>query len=261
MNSAATGMEAFQFNLDTIANNLANAGTTAFKRSRADFEDLFYENLKLPGLLDNQGQLTPVGISVGLGTRVQGTAVDFRNGALLDTAAQLDLAIVGDGFFQIQDGSQILYTRAGNFSVNANGELVVQSSDRGRLLEPAITIPSDATSVSVSSDGIVTVLQPGSTNATQVGQIQLARFVNPQGLLHMGQNMFSATDASGSPLIGNPGLEGRGTIRQGFLEASNVEPVRELVELIKTQRNFELSSQTVQAADQMLQLVANLRRF
>ena len=261
LHTAATGMEASQFNLDTIANNLANAGTTAFKRTRVNFEDLFYDQIKLPGAQDLQGRLTPIGIAVGLGTRVAGTEVDHSEGNLLDTGQPLDLAIVGNGFFQVQDGTQLLYTRAGSFSLNADGEIVLASADRGRLLEPAITIPNDATAITISGDGSISVLQPGQTTATQVGQIQTVRFINPQGLIQQGENLFAQTDASGNALIGTPGLEGRGLIRQGFLEASNTEPVRELVDLIKTQRNFELNSQVIQAADQLLQLIANLRRF
>lgn len=261
MHTAATGMEAFEFNLDTIANNLANAGTTAFKRSRVNFEDLFYEHYKLPGTQDQVGKLTPTGISLGLGTRVGGTQLDFNNGNLIQTGGELDLAIVGDGFFQVQDGSQILYTRSGTFTKNSEGQLVMASAERGRLLEPAITIPIDAVEISVSADGIVSVLQQGSQQMTQVGQIETVRFVNPQGLLQRGENLYAASDASGAAQVGAPGLEGRGMLRQGFLEASNVEPVRELVDLIKTQRNFELNSQVVQASDQLLQLVANLRRY
>ena len=259
--SAATGMEAFEFNLDTIANNLANAGTTAYKRSRVNFEDLFYEHFKLPGALDLQGKPTATGIALGLGTRVASTQLDFAEGNLQQTGGELDIAIVGDGFFQVQDGTQILYTRSGTFTRNANGEVVLASADRGRLLEPAITIPSDALEVSISGDGIVSVLQQGSSQLTQIGQIQTVRFVNPLGLIQRGENLYAPSDASGAPLIGDPGLEGRGLLRQGFLEASNVEPVRELIDLIKTQRNFELNSQVVQAADQMLQLTANLRRY
>ena len=261
LNSAATGMEATQTNLDTIANNLANAGTTAFKRSRVNFEDLFYQHLKLPGLQDAQGQLTPVGISVGLGTRVQSTTVDHNIGSLLQTGAELDVAIVGDGFFQVQDGAEILYTRAGNFSLNANGELVMASADRGRLLEPAITVPQDAEEITISAGGLVAVRRTGQQQLEEVGQIEITRFVNPQGLIQRGENLYSESAASGAPLTGIPGLEGRGALRQGFLEASNVEPVRELVDLIKTQRHFELNSQVVQVADQSLQLIANLRRF
>ncbi|MCA9116880.1 MAG: flagellar basal-body rod protein FlgG [Planctomycetaceae bacterium] len=261
MHSASTGMSASLTQLDVIANNLANASTTAFKRSRVNFEDLYYEHMRLPGAQDSQGKLSPTGISVGLGTRVAATAADHREGSLLETGNQLDLAITGDGFFKVQDGTSILYTRSGAFSVNADGDMVMQSADRGRLIEPAISIPQDATEISISSDGIVSVLQPGSSSLTQVGQIQTVRFVNPQGLLQQGENLYAATDASGTPLEGNPGLEGRGLVRQGFLEQSNVEPVRELVDLIKSQRHFEMNSQVIQAADQLLQLVANLRRF
>lgn len=261
LQTAATGMEGFLFNLDVIANNLANSGTTAFKRSRTNFEDLFYEHLKLPGTLDQLGNPTPMGVAVGLGSRVASTEMDFKEGSLIETGQQLDLAIVGDGFFQVQDSAEILYTRAGTFSKNADGQIVMASADRGRLLEPSITIPNDAIEITISGDGIVSVLTPGVTTLTQVGQLQTATFINPQGLLQRGENLYSATDASGTPLIGNPGLDGHGSLKQGFLEASNVEPVRELVDLIKTQRNFELTSQAVNAADQAMQLVANLRRI
>ena len=261
LNSAASGMDALQYKLDTISNNLANAGTNGFKRSRANFEDLFYQQLKMPGQLDSQGLPSPTGIAIGVGTRLQSTQVDYRTGSLLDSGGDLDVAIVGDGFFQINDGTQILYTRSGNFSMNANGDLVMGSADRGRLLEPAINIPQGATDVSISPEGIVSALQPPSTQSQQLGQIQLARFINPQGLIQKGENLYAVSDASGSPQTVNPGLEGAGVLRQRFLEASNVEPVRELVDLITTQRNFELNSQIVQVADQQLQLVANLRRY
>ncbi len=207
------------------------------------------------------GQLTPTGIALGLGTRVRSTAVEFTEGNLEATNQQFDIAIVGNGFFQVQDGTQTLYTRAGNFSVNDQGQLVLQSADRGRLLQPPIQIPLDTVEVTISSDGNVSVLQAGQTTQNLIGNITTAYFINPQGLLQKGENLYSATNASGFPLIGQPGLEGRGLLRQGFLESSNVEPVEELVDLIKTQRNFELNSQVVQAADQTLQLTANLRRF
>ena len=254
-------MEAFQFNLDVLANNLANAGTTGFKRGRVNFEDLYYERLKSPGVQDSLGNLTPAGIDVGLGTRVASTVSDFASGNIAQTENPYDMAIVGDGFFQIQDGTEIMYTRAGNFTVNADGSLVMASADRGRLLEPQITVPPDAEQVSINSEGFVVAKIAGQQEMTQLGQIELVRFINNQGLLHRGENLFSATEASGPPLVGAPGQEGRGQLRQGFLEQSNVEPVRELVDLIKTQRNFELNTQVVQAADQMLQLTANLRRF
>ncbi len=261
IHTAGTGMQGYLFNLDVVANNLANAGTTAFKRSRTNFEDLFYEHIKLPGAQDNQGALTPTGVAVGFGSRVQSTEVDHGEGSLLQTGSNLDIAIVGDGFFQVQDGAEILYTRAGNFTLNADGEIVTTSADRGRLLEPAITIPQDATQIVISSQGVVSVMQPGATTLTEVGQIQLSRFINSQGLIQRGENLYAASDASGAAQTGNPDSDGRGSLRQGFLESSNVQPVRELVDLIQTQRNFELSSQSVQAADQMLQLLNNLRRF
>jgi flagellar basal-body rod protein FlgG len=261
LHAAATGMEAYQFKLDNVANNLANAGTTGFKRQRVNFEDLYYQQFKPPGAQDIQGQLTPTGIALGLGTRVESTAVDYNQGSLLETEQRYDIAIVGEGFFQVQDGAETLYTRAGNFSLNDQGQLVMQSADRGRLLDPPITIPQGAIAVSISSDGIVNVQLAGQSTQTQVGNIETATFINPQGLLQRGENLYSATDASGTPIAGTPSIDGRGSIRQGFLEASNVEPVRELVDLIKTQRNFELNSQVIQAADQTLQLIANLRRF
>lgn len=261
MNTAASGMDAMQFRLDVIANNLANAQTTAFKSSRVNFEDLFYQHFKIPGMLNQQGRPTSVGQSVGLGVRVQSTELNMSPGSLNNTGGNLDLAIVGDGFFQINDGNQFLYTRAGNFSVNANGEIVLASADQARPLEPAITIPPGTQQISISSDGIVSILQAGQSQLTQIGQIQLAQFINPQGLLQLGQNLYSQTVGSGNPIINIPGQNGVGTVRQQFLEASNVEPVTELVNMIATQRTFELNSQAIQVADQTWQLVNNLRRF
>ncbi len=259
--SAASGMDAMQFRLDVIANNLANAQTTAFKRSRVNFEDLYYQYYKIPGMIDLYGRPTSQGLDVGTGVRVQSTELDMSQGSLLSTGGQLDLAIAGDGFFQVNDGNRFLYTRAGNFSINANGQIVLASADIGRPLEPAITIPQDTLQITISADGIVSVLQAGQTQLNQIGQIQLVRFINPQGLMQMGQNLYSQTVGSGNPLQSIPGQDGLGTLRQNFLEASNVEPVRELVDLITTQRTFELNSQAVQVADQSWQLVNNLRRF
>jgi flagellar basal-body rod protein FlgG len=262
MNSAASGMDAFIFNLDTIANNLANAGTTAFKSSRTDFEDLFYQYFEPPGVQDTQGNQTATGIYAGSGVRVSAVQPDFSQGSLLDTGRQLDVAISGDGFFEVTDGgAQPYYTRNGQFSVNSNGQLVLASSNRGLTLTSAITIPPDAIQISISGTGVVSVLQSNSNTLQQVGTIQLARFINNEGLLHQGDTLYSVTDASGPALVANPGDQGLGTLKQNFLEASNTEPVRELVDLIKTQRNVELNSQVVQAADQLLQLVTNLRRF
>jgi len=263
LNTAATGMQAQSFNLDVISNNLANASTTAFKASRSNFEDTYYEHVRLPGQEDNQGQRTAVGQAVGLGTRIQSTQLDFSQGALKTTERPLDMAITGPGFFQVQDNNrnQIMYTRAGNVTKNRDGVLVIASADIGRLLEPSITVPQDATEISISSDGVVSVLQPGNPDLQQIGQIQLARFINPQGLIQVGDNLYAQSSASGTPIIANPGQDGMGQVRSSTLEQSNVEPVHELVGLIRTQRSFELASQAIQVADEQLSLVANLRRF
>ncbi|MGC4003811.1 MAG: flagellar hook-basal body complex protein [Pirellulales bacterium] len=216
----------------------------------------------MPGTLDAAGQLTPVGIEIGLGSAVQSTQTDFQQGAFQQTGRQLDIALEGQGFLQVLDPSgQTLYTRAGNLAVNATGQLVVGSSLIGRVLEPSIQIPPDATDIAIGSDGQVMIRQAGQQNLVPSGQIQLATFQNPQGLLKLGENMLSSTDASGAAITQNPGQNGAGIIRQNFLEASNVEPVNELIDLITTQRAFELNSQAIQAGDQILQLVGNLRRF
>lgn len=261
MHTAASGMEANMFQLDNVANNIANSGTTAFKSQRVNFEDLFYEVHKVPGTPDAGGLETPIGVQVGLGTKVQSTELNFQQGALEQTDNPLDIAIVGDGFFVVNDGLQNVYTRAGDLTVNAEGTIVIASADKGRVLEPAITVPPDALEIGISADGIVTARLPGQQDVQQLGQIQTARFINPQGLLQLGENLYAESAASGTPIIGNPGLEGRGFVRQNFLESSNVEPVRELVTLIKTQRNVELNSQVLQAADTMLQLLGQLRPF
>ncbi|MCA9069204.1 MAG: flagellar basal-body rod protein FlgG [Planctomycetaceae bacterium] len=261
LHTAATGMEAYQFKLDNTANNLANAGTTAFKRQRVNFEDLFYQHYKLPGAQDAQGNLTPTGVALGLGTRVQSTAVEHTQGSLIETNQQFDVAIEGDGFFQVQDGNETLYTRAGNFTINDQGQLVLQSANKGRLTNPPISIPNTYDRIQITSDGNVNAFIGDQDTPTNLGTITTARFINPQGLIQRGENLYAVSAASGDPSLGTPGEDGRGMLIQGFLEASNVEPVRELVDLIKTQRNFELNSQVLQAADQTLQLVANLRRF
>ncbi|MDA1017642.1 MAG: flagellar hook-basal body complex protein, partial [Planctomycetota bacterium] len=207
LHSAATGMQAHLFNLDTIANNLANAGTNGFKRSRTNFEDLYYQHMKLPGATDSQNQLTPTGIHVGLGTRVAGTDRDHGTGSLVSTSGKLDLAIVGDGFFQVDDGGTTLYSRDGSFKMNAEGNLVLMTGDRGRLVTPLISIPQDAEDVVIAPTGQVSVRLPGEAVLSQIGQIELARFINSQGLLAKGDNLYEATAASGSPVTGQPGLE------------------------------------------------------
>jgi flagellar basal-body rod protein FlgG len=259
--TAATGMESMQTRLDVIANNLANINTTGYKKTRANFEDLFYRNEVAPGSVDANGDTTAVGTSIGLGTRVSSTQTNFDQGAFQLTSKQLDVAIEGKGFFQVNDPTgEIMYSRAGNFSVNANGQLVMGSANTGRLVEPPITIPPDTTDITISADGQVLVKQSGTAAQTPAGTLQLVNFVNPEGLLKQGENLYAESDSSGSPTPGTPGQDGLGFVRQGMLEASNVEPVQELIDLITTQRSFELNSQMVQAGDQVLQLISNLRR-
>jgi flagellar basal-body rod protein FlgG len=261
--TAATGMEALETKLDVIANNMANINTTGFKKDRANFEDVFYRQYRLPGAEDSDGNRTSTGIEVGLGTRVSSTQSNHEQGAFETTGNQFDFAIEGDGFFQVQDpaGGGFLYTRSGNFGVNANGQLVLGSANNGYLLEPNVTIPPEAIDVVVTSDGQIQYRTQDSPNLTTLTTMQLAKFVNPDGLLKLGDNLYKETDASGTVQTGNPAEQGFGAIRQGFLEASNVEPVTELIDLITTQRAFELNSQVVQAGDQIMQIVANLRRL
>lgn len=260
--TAATGMTSLQTKLDVIANNLANVETTGFKRDRANFEDLFYHHEKLPGTQDSSGQLTAVGTQIGLGSRVSSTQSDFTQGAFKETGRELDVAIEGKGFFQVQDPSgRTYYTRAGNLSLNRDGAMVMGSASTGRLLQPPITVPQDAMEIAISADGIVSVRQSTSQNLSQIGQIELATFVNPEGLLKLGENLYAETDASGAPILANPGQDGMGQVQQNMLEASNVEPVQELIDLITTQRSFEMNSQTIKAGDELMQTVANLRRY
>ncbi len=261
--SAATGMSSMETKLDVIANNLANIETTAFKRARPNFEDLFYRHYMLPGARDSAGNYTATGISVGLGSRVSSVQAELRQGAFKQTNRNLDVAIEGQGFFTVLDpaSGETQYSRAGNFSVNANGEIVLGSASTGRILQPPITIPEDTLDIVISAQGNVSVRQPGTQQLTDVGSIELATFVNPEGLLRLGENLFAETDASGPATTGPPGESGMGVLRQGSLEASNVEPVAELIDLITTQRAFEMNSQAVQVGDEMMQLVSNLRRM
>jgi flagellar basal-body rod protein FlgG len=259
--TAATGMEALETKLDVIANNMANINTTAFKKDRANFEDLFYRQYRLPGALDSDGNRTSTGIEVGLGTRVSSTQTNYTQGAMQITNNPLDMAIEGDGFFKVTTGQGSYYTRAGNFGINANGQIVMGSATQGWVLDPQINIPQEATEVVVADNGEVSYRTTDSTTLTVAGQINLSTFVDPDGLLKLGDNLYQETDASGSPTEGIPGDPGIGNVRQGSLEASNVEPVQELIDLITTQRAFELNSQVVQAGDQIMQVAANLRRF
>lgn len=255
--SAATGMTAQQTNVDVIANNLANLNTVGFKRMRADFADLLYQTLRAPGTTTIQGQQSPTGIQVGMGTRLAATTRMWTQGEFQQTGDPFSLAIEGDGFFQINTPDGIVYTRDGTFKLDATGKLV--TSD-GFALEPAITIPQNALNVSIGTDGTVTYILPGQTEAQQAGQITLAKFINPAGLQSIGNNMFRATSASGNAITGTPGVDGMGTVRQGFVESSNVKVVEELVNLIIAQRAYEVNSKAIQTSDEMLQTANNLRR-
>jgi len=259
--TAATGMEALETKLDVIANNMANINTTGFKKDRANFEDLFYRQIRLPGSIDSDGNLTSTGIEVGLGTRVSSTQTNHVQGAMQTTDNPLDLAIEGDGFFKVTTSANgDFYSRAGNFGINADGNLVLGSAYKGWVLDPPVTIPQEAVGVVIGSDGQVQFRTAGQAQLQTAGQIQLATFINPDGLIKTGDNLYQATDASGNEFLGNPDDPGFGTLAQGALEASNVEPVTELIDLITTQRAFELNSQVVQAGDQIMQIAANLRR-
>jgi len=264
LHSAATGLSALSQELDVIANNLANVNTDGFKSFRANFEDLLYQEKAQPGVENANGDHRPAGIYVGLGTRLSNTQVDFTTGSPIKTTGDLDMFIRGTGFFQVsileEEGNDIGYTRAGHFFMNRDGDMVFGNSD-GPRLEPQITIPVDALKVEISSDGFVRVQLPGQVELQEVGQIQLATFVNPTGLKPFGKNLFVETAASGPPIEGNPGEGVFGTILQRFVESSNVDAVTELVNLIKAQRAFEMNSQTIQAADEALQVISNLRRF
>lgn len=258
--TAATGMEAMENKLDVIANNMANIGTVAFKKDRANFEDLFYRYTSIPGS-EQTDPSTGVGIQAGVGTRVSSVQTNFRQGSMEETQRRLDIAIEGDGFLQVTGpNGETQYTRSGNLSLNRDGSLVVGSANIGRMVEPQITLPADVNQIQITNDGNISVTRGGQAGWQSVGQLRLVRFANPEGLLKLGDNLYGESDASGQGLQGNPGEPGLGMIRQGYLEASNVEPVRELIDLIQAQRNIELNSKIVQAGDETLQMISNLRR-
>lgn len=256
--TAATGMIAQQLNVDTIAHNLANVNTTAFKKSRVSFQDLLYETLQPAGAETTAGTTVPEGIQIGHGVRPASIAKIFMQGNLIQTGRQLDWVVEGDGFFQFQlpDGT-VAYSRDGGFQISEDGTLVTAD---GYPLEPAITIPTDMIDVTVGSDGIVSVTQPNQTAPTNLGTLQLVRFINPSGLdARLGRNLLLETQASGPPIAGQPGQDGIGTIEQGFLEGSNVQVVEEIINLITAQRAYEASSKVIQASDEMLQTANNIR--
>ncbi len=253
---AKTGLEAQQTQLDVVSNNLANVGTTGFKRSRAVFEDLMYQNMRQAGGQTSDQTRMPSGLQVGTGVRVVSTERLHSQGNLTKTDNPKDVAINGGGFFQVlmPDGASA-YTRDGSFQTNSEGQLVTSS---GFQIQPAITIPQNATSITIARDGIVSVTQAGTTNTVQVGQLQLATFVNASGLESKGENLYAETDASGAPNQVNPGVDGAGVLSQGYVEASNVNVVEELVNMIATQRAYEINSKAVQTSDQMLQRLSQL---
>jgi len=253
---AKTGLDAQQTQLDVISNNLANVGTAGFKRSRAVFEDLLYQTLRQPGAQSSQQTQLPTGLTVGTGVRPVATEKIFTQGNLQQTGNNLDVAINGGGFFQVQlpDGNTA-YTRDGSFHLDAQGQLVTSS---GYPLQPAITIPANALSVTIARDGTVSVAQPGQATPTQVGALQLANFINAAGLQSQGENLHVETASSGTPTINTPGTNGLGTLSQGYVETANVNVVEELVNMIQTQRAYEINSKAVQTSDQMLQKLSQL---
>jgi flagellar basal-body rod protein FlgG len=251
-------MQAQALNLDVISNNLANVNTSGFKKSRAEFQDLLYETLLPAGTSSSQDTEIPAGIQLGHGTRPSTVLKLFSQGNMENTQNELDLAIEGDGFFQITlPNGETAYTRDGAFKLDSDGRIV--NSD-GFTMEPEIAIPSDAMSISVGLDGTVSVLQAGESTPSEIGTIELARFINPAGLISMGKNLFIRSEASGNEMTGTAGEDGMGTLAQGFLEMSNVSVVDEMVNMITAQRAYESNSKAIQAADDMLQLANNVKR-
>ena len=256
LSTAKTGLEAQQVQLDVTSNNLANVSTNGFKRSSAVFQDLLYQNERQPGAMSSAQTNLPSGLQLGTGARVMATERLHTQGGLEQTGNSKDLAINGSGFFAVQlpDGNTA-YTRDGAFQVDQNGQLVTSA---GYPVDPAITIPSNATSYSVAKDGTVSVQVSGSSAEQQVGQIQLSMFINPTGLQSMGDNLYMETDSSGTRNDAQPGVNGAGSLYQGYLEKSNVNVVQEMVSMIETQRSYEINSKAVSTADQMLSKLAQL---
>ena len=256
--TSATGMQAQELNIDVIANNLANVNTSGFKKSRAEFQDLLYESLRPAGAASSADTTVPTGIQLGHGTRPAAVQKMFGQGDFQNTGNELDWAIEGDGFFQIElpDGDTG-YSRSGEFKLDADGRIV---NPDGFPLIPEMTVPTDTISISVGLDGTVSVIQAGDAEPTEIGTVQLARFVNPAGLRSLGKNLYSPTNGSGDEIIGTPGDNGFGTLAQGFLEMSNVSVVDEMVNMITAQRAYETNSKVITTADDMLQLANNLKR-
>ncbi|HXD44782.1 MAG TPA: flagellar basal-body rod protein FlgG [Pseudolabrys sp.] len=259
LSTAATGMMAMELNVQVISNNLANMTTTSYKRQRAEFQDLLYDHLSRVGTQTSaQGNMLPVGIDLGSGVKTVGTARLMQQGNLTQTTNPFDVAIRGDGFFKVQlpDGTYT-YTRDGSFKTDAQGRIVTA---QGNVVQPAITIPANATGLTINAQGQVSVVPSGSTTPTILGQLTLTRFINPAGLLPIGDNMYQETPASGTPQDGLPGTDGAGDLQQRMLEQSNVDSVTEITDLITAQRAYEMNSKVISAADQMLQATSNLMR-
>ncbi len=256
--TAAVGMESQALNMDVIANNLANVNTNGFKKSRADFQDLFYQTLRIAGAASSSGTEIPTSNQIGLGTKVAAVARIISQGDYKQTGNELDLAVDGHGFFQITTpAGETAYTRAGSFKLDGDGNMV--TSD-GYLLQPQITIPSNAIMTTVGNDGTVTVMIAGEITPSEVGSIETARFTNPPGLTAIGKNLLMESETSGTAVTGTPGEDGLGTINQGYLEASNVNIVEEMVAMILAQRAYELNGKAITTADEMLQMANNIKR-
>lgn len=254
--TGATGMETQQTNIDVIANNLANVNTSGFKKSRADFQELLYQVSQTPGSATSADTVSPTGIQVGLGSRTAAVQKVFTGGDMMKTDNELDLAIEGRGFFQIEmpDGTTA-YTRAGTLKKDGDGRL---TTSEGYVLDPQIVIPENSTSISIGQDGSVDVFMDGESTPNQVGVIELAMFSNESGLRSMGRNLYTETDSSGGPILGLPSSEGFGSLSQGFLEGSNVSVMEEMVNMIAGQRAYEVNSKAVKTSDEMLQMTNNL---
>jgi len=251
-----TGLDAQQTQMDVVANNLANVSTNGFKRSRAVFEDLLYQNIRQPGAQSSEQTQLPSGLQIGTGVRPVAAERIHTQGNLQQTGNKLDVAIQGSGFFQVlMPNGSTGYTRDGSFQTDAQGQLVTSS---GFVIQPAMTIPADAQSVTIAQDGVVSITQEGSVTPVQVGQMQLATFINPAGLQSSGQNLYLETASSGAPNIASAGTNGTGTLGQGFVETSNVNVVEELVNMIQTQRAYEINSKAITTSDQMLQKLAQI---
>lgn len=254
--TAASGMAAQKLNMDVIANNLANVNTSGFKKSRADFEDLLYQNMRSPGATTASGGQVPTGIQIGMGTKPVSVQKIFSQGDYVETKNEMDMAIEGKGFFKILSGGEETYVRSGAFKVDSEGYVCTANGDR---LQPEFAVPTDTVHFTVDSGGNMVCLGPDGTELAST-QLTLYSFPNPSGLLSTGGNRFLPSEASGDPVEGNPGVDGMGTIAQGYLEMSNVDVVEEMVAMIAGQRAYEVSSKSIKAADEMLQMANNIRR-